>query len=77
LRGVTQCVVIAPMFSKTTLALGTALTAMALWSFIDSSLAQDAVAAPFTATDGEDIDNEDGDKDDNRGDVARRRLPAH
>ncbi len=50
------------MFSKTTLALGTALTAMALWSFIDCSFAQDAVAVPFTATESDDID-EDGDKD--------------
>ena len=50
------------MFSKTTLALGTALTAMALWSFIDCRLAQDAVAVPFTATESDDID-EDGDKD--------------
>jgi len=50
------------MFSKTTLAMGTALTAMALWSFIDCSFAQDAVAVPFTATESDDID-EDGDKD--------------
>jgi hypothetical protein len=50
------------MFSKTTLALGTALTTMALWSFIDCSLAQDAVAVPFTAIESDDID-EDCDKD--------------
>src|SRR5439155_12346909 len=37
-------------------------TAMALWSFIDCSFAQDAVAVPFTATESDDID-EDGDKD--------------
>jgi Fe(3+) dicitrate transport protein len=59
-----QSFFIAPMFSKTTLALGSALTAMALWSFIDSSLAQDAVAVPFTATDSDEVDDTDDDKDD-------------
>src|SRR2546429_3104494 len=56
------------MVSNTALAQGTALTAMALWSFIDCNLAQDAVAVPFTATESDDID-EDGDKDNK----ARRR----
>src|SRR5437016_4243687 len=50
------------MFSKTTLALGTAVTSMAVWAFIYCRLAQEAVSVPVTATESDDID-EDRDKD--------------
>jgi Fe(3+) dicitrate transport protein len=43
---------------------------MALWSFIDSSLAQDAVAAPFAETATDDVDD---DERDDKDDKSRRR----
>jgi Fe(3+) dicitrate transport protein len=56
------------MASKITFALGTALAAIALCSFVESGLAQDAIAAPVTANDNDDVDSID--------DEARRRR-AH
>src|SRR4030095_3661261 len=53
------------MCSKVTLALGTALAGIALWCFVESSLAQDALTAPVAATDNDDVDeDETGRKDD-------------
>jgi Fe(3+) dicitrate transport protein len=60
-----QFLFIARMCSKVTLALGTALAGIALWCFVESSLAQDALTAPVAATDNDDVDeDETGRKDD-------------
>ncbi|HEX9281199.1 MAG TPA: TonB-dependent receptor plug domain-containing protein [Candidatus Udaeobacter sp.] len=45
------------MCSKITFALGTALAAIALCSFVESGVAQDAVAAPVRANDNDDVDS--------------------
>jgi Fe(3+) dicitrate transport protein len=55
------------MLSKTTLALGTALVGIALCSFTESSLAQEAVTAPV------DIDDVDGDDIDDKDNKPHRR----
>jgi hypothetical protein len=61
------------MCSKVTLVLGTALAGIALWCFVESSLAQDALTAPVAATDNDDVDeDETGRKDDK----SRRRRPS-
>ncbi len=53
------------MFSKTTLALGTALAGIALWCLVESSLAQDAVMASIATGENDDVDSDDtGSKDD-------------
>src|SRR6266496_3901560 len=53
------------MCSKVTLVLGTALAGIALWCFVESSLAQDALTAPVAASDNDDVDeDETGRKDD-------------
>jgi Fe(3+) dicitrate transport protein len=53
------------MYSKITLALGTALAGMALYCFVESSLAQDALTVPVAASDNNDVDgDETGSKDD-------------
>jgi len=49
------------MYSKVTLALGTALAAIAFCCFVESSLAQDALAIPVAASDNDDVDGEDTD----------------
>jgi outer membrane receptor protein involved in Fe transport len=59
-----------PMFSKINLALGTALVGIALFCFVDPSLAQEALTAPVAAGDNDDSDDADG-KDDKS---HRRRL---
>jgi hypothetical protein len=60
-----QFLFIARMRSKVTLALGTALAGIALWCFVESSLAQDALTAPVAASDNDDVDeDETGRKDD-------------
>ncbi len=58
------------MFSKTTLALGTALAGIAFCCFVDSGLAQDALTAPVAANDNDDVD---GDETDNNDEKSRRR----
>ena len=61
------------MPSKITLALGTALAGVALFCFIESSFAQDAVMASLAATENEDCDAEDkDDKDDKSGRRQKR-----
>ena len=60
-----QFLFIARMCSKVTLVLGTALAGIALWCFVESSLAQDALTAPVAASDNDDVDeDETGRKDD-------------
>src|SRR6266542_7111765 len=58
------------MYSKVTLALGTALAAIALYCFVESSLAQDALTSPVAASDNDDVD---GDETDTKDDKSRRR----
>ena len=55
------------MPSKITLALGTALAAIALFCFMESSFAQDAVVASIAESDADDADDSDG-----RNDKSRR-----
>jgi Fe(3+) dicitrate transport protein len=62
------------MHSKVTLALGTALAGIALFCFVESSLGQDALTAPFTASDN---DDGDGDGDDTDKDEKSRRRRSH
>src|SRR4026207_2213772 len=52
------------MYSKFTLALGTALAAIVLCCFVESSLGQDALTAPVAEGDSDDIDGETDGKDD-------------
>ena len=47
------------MFSKISLALGTALVGIALGCFVESSLAQEALALPVAASDNDDADEDD------------------
>jgi Fe(3+) dicitrate transport protein len=58
------------MSSKITLVLGTALAGIALYCFVGSSLAQDAITASVAASDNDDVDGEDTDGKD---DKSRRR----
>ena len=58
------------MHSKVTLALGTALAAIAFCCFVESSLAQDALTIPVAASDNDDVDGEDTDSKDEK---SRRR----
>ena len=46
------------MYSKFTLALGTALAAIVLCCFVESGLGQDALTAPVAESDGDDVDGE-------------------
>jgi hypothetical protein len=63
------------MSSKITLALGTALAAIALCCFVESSFAQDALVASLDATDNDDSDADDkDDRDDKSG--GRRTRPT-
>jgi hypothetical protein len=66
-----QFLFIARMCSKVTLVLGTALAGIALWSFVESSLAQDALTAPVAASDSDDVDEEETGRKD--GKFRRRR----
>lgn len=60
------------MCSKVTLALGTALAAIALCCFVESSPAQDALTASIATSDNDDVDGDDaGSKDDK---LPRRHL---
>jgi hypothetical protein len=53
------------MHSKVTLALGTALAGIALYFFVGSSVAQDALTAPAAVSDNDDVDaDETGSEDD-------------
>ena len=58
------------MFSRINLALGTALVGIALFCFVDPSLAQEAVAASLATNDNDEVD-----PDDDRDDKSRRRRP--
>src|SRR5215813_14710565 len=62
------------MPSKITLALGTALAAVALCCFVESSFGQDALVASLDAADKE--DSEADDKDDKDEKSGRRRMRA-
>src|SRR5918996_4642117 len=60
-----QSLFIRPMFSKINLALGTALVGIAMGCFVESSLAQEALVLPVTASDNDAVDDADeNDKDD-------------
>jgi Fe(3+) dicitrate transport protein len=54
------------MYSKFALALGTALAAIVLCCFVESSLAQDALTTPIAASDNDDVDGEDTDSKDEK-----------
>ena len=54
------------MHSRVTLALGTALAAIALCCFVESSLGQDALTAPVGASDNDDVDGDDTDSKDEK-----------
>jgi hypothetical protein len=58
------------MCSKVSLALGTALAAIALCYFVDSSLSQDALTAPIAESDSDDAEGDDTDSKDEK---SRRR----
>ena len=51
------------MYSKVSLALGTALAAIVLCCFVESSLGQDALTAPVAESDSDDVDDETDSKD--------------
>ena len=51
------------MHSRFTLALGTALAAIAFCCFVESGLGQDALTALVAECDGDDVDGDDTDKD--------------
>lgn len=51
------------MSSKITLALGTVLVGIALWCFVQSSLAQDALTVPVAASDNDDVNGDETGKD--------------
>jgi hypothetical protein len=56
------------MHSKITLGLGTALVGIALYCFVESSLAQDALTVPVAASDSDDVEgDETGTKDEKSG----------
>jgi len=57
-----QFLFIQPMFSKINLALGTALGAIALGFFVESSLAQEALTPPAISTDNDGVDDTDADE---------------
>jgi Fe(3+) dicitrate transport protein len=57
------------MFSKINLALGTALVGIALCCFIESSVAQEALAMPAASSDNDGVDDEDTD---GKNDKSRR-----
>jgi Fe(3+) dicitrate transport protein len=61
------------MSSKITLGLGTALAAIALFCFIESSLAQDALVPSLAATENDDCDTEDKDDKDGKSQSESRR----
>ncbi len=54
------------MYSKFTLALGTAVAAIVLCCFVDSSLGQDALTAPVAESDSDDVDGDDTDGKDEK-----------
>jgi TonB-dependent receptor-like protein len=64
------------MSSKITLALGTALAAIALCCFVELSLAQDALVASLDATDKDDADADDKDDRDEKCGRRRTRTPS-
>src|SRR5262245_9178177 len=68
---------IADMPSKITLGLGTALAAIALCCFIESSFAQDAIDASLGATENDDSDAEDKDDRDEKSGRRRTRTTGH
>jgi hypothetical protein len=63
LRRWAQFLFIAGMYAKITLDLGTALAAIALCCFVDSSRGQDALTAPVAESDSDDVDSETDSKD--------------
>ena len=54
------------MHSKFTLALGTAVAAIALCCFVESGLGQDALTAPVAECEGDDVDGDDTDSKDEK-----------
>src|SRR4030095_7511690 len=58
------------MYSKITPVLATALVGIALFCFVDPSLAQEAVDASLATSDNDDVD-----PDNDRDDKTRRRRP--
>ncbi len=60
------------MSSKITLGLGTALAAIALCCFVESSFSQDALVASLDATENDDRDAEDKDDKDDKSDRHRK-----
>jgi hypothetical protein len=67
-------VLIARMSSKITLGLGTALAAIALCCFVESSFSQDALVASLDAMENDDRDTEDKDDRDNKSCRPRTRT---
>jgi Fe(3+) dicitrate transport protein len=67
---------ISPMFSKINLALGTALVGIALGCFVESSLAQDALALPLAESDNDDADQKDDKSDRRRSDKSGSSVTA-
>ena len=59
------------MCSKVTLALGTALAEIALFCFVESSPAQDALAASIAASDNDDVDGDDTGSKDEKSRIRR------
>jgi Fe(3+) dicitrate transport protein len=59
LRRGKQSVFIARMYSKITLALATVLVGIAIFCFVDPSLAQEVLARPVAASDNDDVDGDD------------------
>jgi hypothetical protein len=62
-----------PHFSKINLVLGTALVGTALCCFVESSLAQEALARPTTSSDNAGFDDDDADQKDDKSHRCRSR----
>jgi hypothetical protein len=65
-----QFLFIARMYSKISLALGTALASIALCCFVESSLGQDALTAPVAESDSDDAER---DETNSKAEKSRRR----
>src|SRR5882724_9665112 len=68
-----QSLFILPMFSKINLALGTVLVGIALGCFVESSMAQEALAPPATSSDNDGVDDDDADGEDDKSHRSRLR----
>src|SRR5262249_25313475 len=71
-----RSILIGRMASKFTLALGTALAAIAFCCFVESSFGQDALVASLDATENDDRDGDDKDDKDEKSRSSRTRTSS-